>query len=303
MKERYCSFNRYLQDKFGVRVHRISVNAGFGCPNFDGTKSREGCIFCNNKAFSHYTNLKGVSLEEQITQGMKYARNRFKAKKFILYFQSFSNTYADISTLREKYSYIKKFDDIVGLAISTRPDCIDKEKLDMIEGFCSDYEVYLEYGLGSVGDKTLELINRNHLFIDFVKAVELTTKYNINIGVHLILGLPGEKIDDMFETARILSKMPLWGVKFHCLHVVKDTGLEKLYNNREIELLSQDEYVNILVRALEIIPDNWVILRLVSDADRSQLIAPLWINNKQEVLRKIEAELVKRNSCQGLLNR
>lgn len=297
--ERYYSFNRYLQDKFGVRVHRLSVNAGLGCPNLDGSKSKQGCIFCNNKAFSYYSNFPGISLEEQIIQGMNYCRRRFKAKKFILYFQSFSNTYGDIELLRKKYSYVRKFGDIVGLAVSTRPDCIDKEKLDMIESFAGDYEVYLEYGLGSAHDATLELINRNHKFADFEKAVQLSAGRSINIGAHLILGLPQESIDDMLSTVKILSKMPLWGVKFHCLYVVKGTQLQQLYNNNKIKLLSEEEYVKILATVLELIPRHWVILRLVSDANSDELVAPAWLNNKQEVLRAVEKELVNRNSYQG----
>ncbi|UCD15268.1 MAG: TIGR01212 family radical SAM protein [Candidatus Omnitrophota bacterium] len=300
MKQRYYSFSSYLRERFGERVHRISINAGFSCPNLDGTKDSGGCIFCNNKAFSYFANLEGFSLEEQIAAGIEYGRRRFKAKKFILYFQSFSNTYGDINFLKEKYSCIKKFDNIVGLAVSTRPDCIDEEKLNVIERFKEDYEVYVEYGLGSVHNKTLGLINRNHKFADFQKAVALTQEYGINTGAHLILGLPGETASDMFATMRILSKMPLWGVKFHCLHVVKDTHLEQMYRNNEIKLLSEDEYVNILVRALELIPKNWVILRLVSDADRNLLVAPFWLNDKHRILKKIEEEFNKRKSYQGL---
>lgn len=300
MEQRFYSFNRYLRDKFGGRVHRISLNAGFSCPNLDGTKSGQGCIFCNNRAFGYFVKSELKSLDEQIIQAIEFARHRYKAEKYIAYFQSFSNTYGDIDFLKEKYGSIRKFDNLVGLAISTRPDCVNEEKLDILESFTKDYAVYLEYGLQTVHDKTLKLINTNYTFDDFKKSVELTKKRkNINIGVHLILGLPGETKEDVFRTIQELSQLPLWGVKLHCLHVVKDTKLEEMYHNQEVKLLAEDEYVDILADCLKLMPKNWVILRLVSDADRDLLIAPLWLNQKQRVLKKLEEELQRKNIYQG----
>jgi len=301
MTRYYYSFNQHLREKFGERIHRISLNAGFGCPNIDGTLSTEGCIFCNNKAFSHFAK-KTIPLEEQIIQSMAYARARFGARKFIAYFQSFTNTYGDVDFLKKQYFCVRKFDNIVGLSISTRPDCIDEEKLDLIESFAKDYVLYIEYGFQTIHEKSLKFINRNHTFRDFQKAIELTIKRNnINIAAHVILGLPGEEKIDMLTTAQTISKLPLWGVKFHCLHVVKDTTLEGMYKKGKIKLLSEDEYVDILVSFLEIIPKEWVILRLVSDADRDLLIAPLWVNEKQKILKKIEEEFKRRNTFQGRL--
>lgn len=300
MKERFYSFNNYLKKKFGERVHRISLNAGFSCPNLDGTKSSQGCIFCNNRAFSRFVRAESGDINEQIRKSIETASRRFKAKKYILYFQSFSNTYGEIDFLREKYDSIRKFDNFVGLAVSTRPDCINEEKLDLLESFTKDYAVYLEYGLQTAHDKTLKLINTNYTFDDFRKSVDLTIKRkNIFIGVHLILGLPGETKEDMFRTIQELSLLPLWGVKLHCLHVVKDTKLEKMYNNREVGILDEDEYIDILADCLKLMPKHWVILRLVSDADRDLLIAPLWLNQKQRVLKKIEEEFQRRDIYQG----
>ncbi len=292
----YYSFSQYLKKRFGERVHRLSLDGGFGCPNIDGTLSYEGCIFCNNKAFSHFTG-KRVSLEEQIALSQKYARKRFKAKKFIAYFQAFTSTYGSVEFLREKYSVIRKFDDIVGLAISTRPDCIDDGKLDLIESFTDRYEVYIEYGLESIHDRTLKLINRNHTFSDFERAVDITSKRpGINIAAHIILGLPGEGKDEMLKTARVISSMPIWGIKFHCLHVIKNTQLEKMYNEGRVKLLSEDEYIDILVDFIRIIPEDCVILRLVSSADRNFLIAPEWMSRKQKVLNKIESVFEKKKT-------
>jgi len=303
MKRRFYSFNEYLKEKFGVRVHRISLDAGFGCPNLDGTLSSEGCIFCNNKAFSHFAKSKPVSLEEQIKQSIKYTRKRFGAKKFIAYFQSFSNTYGELEFLKKQYAVIRKFSNIVGIAISTRPDCIDDSKLDLIEKFAKDYAVYIEYGLQTAKDDTLKLLNRNHTFFDFKRAVELTARRdNINIGVHVILGLPKETKADILSTALILSTMPLWGVKFHCLHAVKQTSLEDRYNKGKVKLSSEDEYIDNLVSFLELVPDDWVVLRLVSDADRKLLVGPAWINGKQRILKRIEEEFKKRKTYQGILH-
>ncbi|MCK4912638.1 MAG: TIGR01212 family radical SAM protein [Candidatus Omnitrophica bacterium] len=304
MDEYFYSFSRYLKDKFGQKVRRISLDAGFDCPNIDGAISSQGCVFCNNKSFSHFSRKSPLSLEEQIIQAKEYIRRRFKANKFIAYFQSNSNTYGDLNFLKKQYDVVRKFDDIVGIAISTRPDCIDEEKLSLIEDFAKDYEVYIEYGLQTIHDKTLKLINRGHTFSDFQRAVELTSKRsNINIGVHVILGLPGEVKSGMLETAKILAKMPIWGVKFHALHVVRDTLLAGMHEQTKLNLLSLDEYVDILVSFLELLPKNQVILRLVSDAHQDLLIAPSWVNDKGRALKMIEDEFRKRQTCQGALPR
>jgi len=302
MNQYYYPFSQYLKNRFGGRVHRLSLDGGFGCPNIDGTFSNEGCVFCNNRAFSYFTNQNNISLEEQITSSMNYARRRFGAEKFIAYFQSFTSTYGETEFLSRQYNTIRKFDNIVGIAISTRPDCIDEEKLDLIESFTGKYETYIEYGLQSVHDDTLKAINRNHSFLDFKKAVDMTHKRrNIRICAHIILGLPGESKDDMLETAGVISAMPIWGAKFHCLHVVKGTTLEKMYNEGKVKLLSEDEYTDILISFLEVIPEDYVILRLVSDTDKNLLIAPEWIDKKQMVLRKIENEFKTRQTHQGRL--
>jgi len=300
MKRRYYSYNQYLREKFGCRVHKLSLDAGFSCPNFDGSLSRTGCIFCNNRAFSPFSREPGLSLEDQIIRSMSFSKKRFKAKKFIAYFQSFSSTYADPAELKKKYDVIRKFKDIVGLAISTRPDCIDKAKLDLIGGYAQDYRVYLEYGLQTMHDRTLQKINRNHSFVDFTRAVEMTAKRkNIHTSAHVIIGLPGEGEKEIKETASAVAGLPLWGIKFHCLHAVKDTVLADMYDRGEVSLLSEDEYIDLLIQFLEIIPEQWVILRLVSDADRDCLIAPQWVNQKQRILQKIEKELETRDTRQG----
>ncbi|MCF7887061.1 MAG: TIGR01212 family radical SAM protein [Candidatus Omnitrophica bacterium] len=303
MKKHYYSYNQYLRKAFGVRVHRLSLDAGFSCPNIDGTLSSQGCTFCNNKAFSRYTEDKRKPIKQQIEESIQFAKKRYKAKKFIAYFQGFTNTYADIQTLQKKYNQIKDFKDTVGISVSTRPDCINKEKLDLLDKFSKDYKVYIEYGLQSIHDKTLERINRKHNFKAFKDALKLTKQYkNIYPAAHIILGLPGETKEDMLQTAKTLAKMPLWGIKIHCLHVVKDTVLAKQYKKKQIQLLSKDQYLDILIDFLKLIPKNFVILRLVSDANPNQLIAPKWLNQKSKILQELNERLEKENIWQGKPN-
>ena len=295
----YYSFNDYLKKRFGVRVHRLSLNAGFACPNRDGTLSREGCIFCNQEGFANFPK-SNISLEEQITDSISFFKKRFKAEKFIAYFQNSTNTYASLDKLKKAYDTIKKFDDIVGLSISTRPDCIDEERLNLIKSYSDKYDVWLEYGLQSVHDKTLKDINRGHTFAQFRKAVEATAPKNIKTSCHVILGLSGEVGSDMMETARAISNLPLSGVKIHILHVLKNTKLEDFYRQGKIKLLEEEEYVGLVCDFLEHLNPDFVIMRLVSNAREDILVAPKWINNKQDILKKIDREFEKRGSRQGI---
>lgn len=297
MQERYFSFNHYLKKIFGERVHRISLNASFSCPNLDGSLSDKGCIFCNNLAFSEeYTK----SVEQQIVDAINFfsTSKQFKnIKKFIAYFQAYTNTYADIDKLKQTYDVVKKFPQIVGISISTRPDCIDEEKLKLINSYTDDYLVWIEYGMQTSDDKILVWLNRNHTYEDFVKAVELTKKFpKINIGAHIILGLPQQ---DVLKDAKEVTKLKLNGVKLHVLHVLKSTVLEKLYCEHKVEIIDENQYVNLVCDFLENIPQDVVILRLVSTAKKEFLIAPEWMNNKFKVIFDINNELVKRNSYQG----
>jgi len=300
MARLYYSFNNFLKEKFGERVHKLSLDGGFSCPNLDGTFSHAGCFFCNNRAFSRFTR-QNIPLYQQIKLSMEYARRRFKANKFIAYFQAFTSTYADVSVLKERYQIIKEFPEIVGLAVSTRPDCIDDKKLGLLEEFTDRYMVWLEYGLQSANNRSLQAMNRNHTYEDFLKAVEGAENRNIYLAAHIILGLPFETKEDMLDTARKISHLPLSGIKFHCLHIVEGSVWADAFKKKKMRLLNQSEYIDIVVSFLELVPSYWVVLRLISDASPQYLMAPTWINNKQEVLRSIEHELRRRNSWQGKL--
>ena len=294
----YYSFNTYLKEHFHERVHRISLNAGFSCPNFDGEQNREGCIYCNNKAFSLYSKNE-LPLEEQIRQSIAFYKHQKKVHTFIAYFQSYTNTYSDIETLKKSYEVIRNFPEIRGLSISTRPDCVDEEKIRMISDYSKDYMVWMEYGVQTTHNRLLKRVNRNHSFEDFLNALDLTRKYGISAGVHMILGLPEARYEDMMKDAETLAKLDIQGIKFHVLHVLKGSPLEKEYAEGSLNLLSQEQYIQYLCDYLERIPAHWVVFRLVSTADREYLVAPHWINNRNQIIETVNQELMKRGTRQG----
>ncbi|MDP2923239.1 MAG: TIGR01212 family radical SAM protein [Candidatus Omnitrophota bacterium] len=298
MEERFYSFNRYLREKFKERVHRISINAGFDCPNLDGTVSKNGCIYCNNKGFSVYAD-STKTIDEQIEDSIAYYSAKFAVKKFIAYFQSFTNTHASIDELKNKYDVILKFPQIVGIFISTRPDAVNQEKIDLIARYNKDYLVWIEYGLQSTHNHILKAINRNHTYEDFLVSLEAARGHNINVGVHMILGLPGATYQETMDDAKRLSCLDVQGIKFHILHILRDTAMEQMYNKGGIKLLSEKEYIRLICDFLERIPKSMVILRLISTALPQYLIAPLWINNKTKVIEAIIAELKRRETHQG----
>jgi uncharacterized protein len=294
----YYSFNDYLKNKFGERVHRISLNAGFTCPNKDGTLDNEGCIFCNEEGFSHIT--KNVpNIQKQIEDGIKFSKDRFKAKKFIAYFQNATNTNASVGELKKAYDSIKLFPEIVGLFISTRPDSIDYEKLNLIKSYSDDYDVWMEYGVQTSNDKTLNILNRKHTFSQSKDAIEKTKKKNIKVAAHVILGLPGETKEDMLTTAESLRELSIDGIKFHVLHVLKDTKLNDLFNSKKVKILEKEEYIGLVCDFLEIMKPDCVVMRLASDANKDILVHPQWINEKQKVIEGIKQEFKRRNTKQG----
>lgn len=295
----YYKFSEYLKERFGCRVHKITVDAGFSCPNIDGTLSKNGCIFCDNYAFSPSVRKKDIPIEQQIKDGMNHGRRRYGAKKFIVYFQPYSNTYADLRTLKERYDTVRNFPDAAGISIGTRPDLVDEEKISLIETYTKDYEVWIEYGLQSVHNKTLKLINRNHTYEDFLKAMDITKNRGIKICAHVIIGLPGETKEEMIETAEECSRLGLDGIKIHPLHAVKGTALEKMFFERKYEPLELERYVEITAEFLAHLNPRIVIQRLTADCPGEILIAPPWINRKQHVITKIEERMSERKLVQG----
>ena len=299
MKDRYYDLNTYFRNKFGCRVQKISLDAGLSCPNRDGRISTGGCIYCNSRGSGTGALKRGLSITAQIMKGKEFLRKRYKAQKFIAYFQSFSNTYGPYEKLKGLYEEALAQDDIVGLAIGTRPDCIDESILKLLEGYTRDYLIWIEYGLQSIHDRTLVFINRGHDVNCFKRAVALTRSRGINICTHVILGLPFEERRDMLATARAVAAMGIDGIKIHLLYVVKDTRMEKLYLQGSYRCLKQEEYVNLVCDFLELLPPGMVIQRLTGDPHRTELVAPEWSLRKNETLSLIKKVLADRDSWQG----
>lgn len=299
---RYYKFSEYLRKRFGVRVYKVSIDAGFSCPNRDGSKSKDGCIYCDNRGFSLNSRSAPLPIEEQIAKGIEFGKRRFKAEKFIVYFQAYTNTYASLEVLKRKYDTIREFEDVVGISIGTRPDCINGKILDLIESYASDYEVWIEYGLQTTHDETLEFINRGHVYKNFLEAVNLTReRKNIKICVHVIIGLPRETKGDILKTAEVLGRLRLDGIKIHPIHIIKGTKLEEIYKKEQYKPLELDAYVNLAVGFLEYLCADTVIQRITADCPRELLIAPMWILDKNKALGKIEEKLLQMNTFQGRL--
>ena len=297
--KRYNQFSQYLKNKFGAKVYKITLDAGFSCPNRDGTISFDGCIFCDDGGSFSQAHSNLLSIQEQVNTGAETLKKRFKAEKFMSYFQAFSNTYKPVKELEKIYTESLCRDDIVGISIGTRPDCIDDEKLNLISSFTPDYYTWIEYGLQSVHDKTLNKINRGHDYKCFLKGYEKTKEKGINVCIHVILNL-FETYEEMMQTAKTIAKLEPDGVKIHMLCALEGTKLAELYKNSEIDFMSEDEYVNTVCDFLEYLPPETTIHRLAGNGLRTELVAPRWIGKKLDCLNKIDREFIKRNSYQGI---
>jgi uncharacterized protein len=299
MHNRYTDFNAYLRNIFGCRVQKITIDAGLSCPNRDGTISTGGCIYCNARGSGTGAHAKGLSVTDQIIQGKAALSKRYKAKKFIAYFQSFSNTYGPFDRLKILYEQALAIEDVVGLSIGTRPDCVNEPILELLQGYADNYLVWIEYGLQSANDSTLAFINRGHDVMCFKQAVLATKNRGIKICAHVIIGLPNETRAHVLETARMVSDLEIDGIKIHLLYVVRGTILDKLYAAGKYRCLEQQEYADLVCDFLEHIPKNMVIQRLTGDPHPEELVAPVWALKKTENLSLIKTTLEKRDSWQG----
>ena len=299
MKNRYYDLNSYLRELFGCRVQKIPLDAGLACPNRDGLVSTGGCIYCNSRGSGTGAMREGLSITAQVIRGKEFLKKRYKAKKFIAYFQSFSNTYGPHERLKGLYEEALAVDDIVGLSIGTRPDCIDESMLTILEGYTRDYLIWIEYGLQSIHDRTLTFINRGHDVKCFKRAVELTRNRGIKICTHVILGLPFEDRDDMLATAGAVAAMGIGGIKIHLLYVIKGTRMERLYLEGRYRCLEQEEYTDLVCDFLELLPPDMVIQRLTGDPHPAELVAPEWSLRKNETISVIKKILATRDSWQG----
>ena len=297
--KRYTDYNRYLRNLFGERVQKIAVDAGLTCPNRDGHLSNNGCIYCNAKGSGTGAFARGMGIKEQIEAGRIPMMKKYKAKKFLAYFQSFSNTYTSLEHMRDMYDDAFSCEGVVGMAIGTRPDCVDEQKLDLIASYAQNYLVWLEYGLQSVHDTTLAFINRGHTLKAFENAVAMTRGRGIRICAHVILGLPGETRDMMLDTARYLAKSEIHGIKIHLLYVIKNTLLDDLFLAGKYQPMEQSAYVETVCDFLELLPKQMVIQRITGDPHGSELRAPSWAGQYRETFNLIQQTLAQRNTFQG----
>ena len=299
MDRRYNAFSDFLRQKFGAKVYKVTIDAGFSCPNRDGTLSDKGCLFCDESGSFSQTHSGLLSIPKQIESEMEFLSKRFKAEKYMSYFQAYSNTYKPVKELEKIYKQSLEHPDIVGISIGTRPDCVDDEKLSLINSFTPDYYTWIEYGLQTANDKTLKKINRGHDYDCFLRAYEKTRKYSgINICVHVIMNL-FETYEEMMYTAKKVAELEPDGVKIHMLCVLENTKLEKIYNQGKLKLMTEDEYVSVVCDFLEQLPPTTTIHRLAGNGLRTKLVEPRWIGRKLDTMNRVTWELERRGTRQG----
>jgi len=297
--KRYYDLKSFFINTFGYKVYKLQIDAGFTCPNRDGKVAKGGCIYCDGR-FSKLRQTGPLpTVTEQIETGKNFYREKRGAQKFIAYFQTATNTYAPRERLTVLYNEALSQDDIVGISVGTRPDCVPDDVIRLFEEYAREYHVWLEYGLQSIHDRTLAFINRGHDSKDFLNAVARTAHRNINICVHIIVGLPGETREDIIQTARTIASLPVQGIKIHLLLALSGTPLGALYEKGAISLITKEEYVSTVCDILEILPPEMVIQRLTADGYSDIYLAPDWGRNKMSVLNAIDRELEQRNSWQG----
>ena len=299
----YNDLSVLLKRYFTGKVQKISVHAGFSCPNRDGHKGTGGCTYCNNQTFSPEYCLTKKSITEQLSDGVHFFSRKYPSMKYLAYFQSYTNTYSDLKTLIDKYENALQFPNVVGLIIGTRPDCMPDELLDYLETLSQSTFLLIEYGVESTCDKTLDFINRGHTYADVVEAVTRTEKRNILTGAHLILGLPGENKEDILNHASQISRLPLTTVKLHQLQLIKGTRMAQQYaeNPELFNFYSVDEYVELVIDFIERLHPDFIIERFVSQSPKELLICPDWGIKNHEISTKVEKRMWERNTWQGRL--
>ena len=298
--KRYYTLDYFYKHKFNSKVFKVSLNAGFNCPNKDGTVGYGGCIYCSKLGSGDYAGNRNESLTEQFNKIKEIMLKKWPNAKYIGYFQANTNTYAPLNILKEKYEEILNLDNVIGLNIATRPDSIIEACLDYLEDLSKKTYLTVELGLQTIHEKTSKLINRCHSLECFEECVLKLRKRNINVVVHIINGLPYETKEMMLETVKYLNKLDIQGIKIHMLHIIKDTALEQLYKKEHFHILTREEYVNIVCDQLEILREDIVINRITGDPNKDDLIEPDWLIKKFCVLNEIDKELKKRNTYQGI---
>ena len=297
--KRYHTLNYYLKNRFNSKVFKVSLNAGFTCPNIDGTKGYGGCIYCSKSGSGEHGGNPNKDLTTQFYEVKNVIEKKWPNSRSIAYFQARTNTYAPLEVLKYKYEEVLKIDNVIGLFIATRCDAITEDTLDYLEELNKRTYLTIELGLQTIHEKTSKLINRGHTLEEFDSMVKKLRNKNIDVVVHIINGLPYETEDMMLDTVKHLNTLDIQGIKIHMLNIVKDTPLETLYNKEHFHILSKEEYIDIVIKQLELLDSKIVIHRITSDPDVSTLIEPTWLIKKFCLLNDIDKEMVKRDTYQG----
>lgn len=297
--KRYHTLNYYLKNRFHEKIYKVSLNAGFTCPNIDGTKGYGGCIYCSKTGSGEFG---GNINDDLITQfnKVKEVMDKKWHGKYIAYFQARSNTYAPVNILKEKYETVLKLDNVIGLFIATRCDCITDECLDYLNLLNKRTYLTIELGLQTIHESTSKLINRGHTLKEFTDTVKRLRERNIDVVVHIINGLPYETKEMMLETVKFVNTLDIQGIKIHMLNIIKDTPLETLYNKEHFHVLTKEEYIDIVISELELLDSKIVIHRITADPDPKTLIEPTWLLKKTVLLNDIDKEMKRRNTYQGI---
>jgi len=297
---RYHAYNYYLRNRFGKkRIQKVSIDAGFTCPNVDGTVTTGGCNFCDNRSFSPSRRVPRRDILDQIDDGIRRLKWRYDCDDFIAYFQPATNTYAPVARLRTLYERALSHPKVIGLAIGTRPDCVPNDVLDLLQEIAEGTYLSVEYGMQTMHDRSLIWMNRGHDHASFLDAVERSRGRGFEVCAHLILGIPGESRDDMLATAREVARLPLDAVKIHNLYAVKRTPLAELVGRGDVKLMGKDDYITTVVDVLEVLPPTMVVERISGDAPPDYFVGPSWCLNKPAVKMALESEMKRRNTWQG----
>ena len=296
---RYYPYGYYLKKKFGARVQKVSIDAGFTCPNVDGTVAIGGCVFCDNRSFSPSRRVRRDRIQAQIDDGISRLKKRYKVDQFMAYFQPATNTYAPVEELKPLFEQAISHPEVVALAIGTRPDCVPDDVLDLIEDLAKRVHVSVEYGMQTVHNRSLDWMNRGHHHDSFLDAMERSRGRGFEICAHVMLGLPGESKEDMLASAIELGKQKVDSVKIHNLYCVKNTPLEEQVNSGQVKLMTRDAYIDVLIDFLELLPPNLIVERISGEAPPDYFVGPSWCLDKPGVLKALGSEMEKRDSWQG----
>lgn len=293
---RFYSLNDFFKDEFKDKIFKVSLDGGFTCPNRDGKVAHGGCIFCSDAGSGEFAGNRRKSITEQIDEQLEFLKDKVKDKKVIAYFQNFTNTYGDVDYLREIYYEALNHPKVLGLAIGTRPDCIEDDTLELLKEINEKHFFWIELGLQTIDDKVAKIINRGYPLSTYLETSKKLKDNGIKFVTHMIVGLPTEEREDILNTAKCIVQSGAWGIKIHSLHIIKGTPLERLYNDTNFKVFTLDEYVDIVVTILKLLPDKMVAHRVTGDGKKDEVVEPKWSLNKRKVLNEIEKELKKREN-------